>query len=330
MAKTESPPLADLSGHAMVFSRHPAVPLVCLAAIFFFAPFNRAHGDGEEEIRFVSYNLKNYLPMSRRVGGEYIENAPKPEEEIEALIQILASAKPDIIGLCEIGSKEDLADLNRRLQAAGLSLPYSTLTHGADPVRGLALMSRFPIEDSNHQSSLFYLIDEENIPFQRGVLDVTVAVSGSYRLRLLGLHLKSKRPVPEADQALMRRNEAHLLRKHVDSILAAHSEVNLLVYGDFNDSRNEAPIKAIQGRFGSPDYLRDIPLADNRGNRWTYYWGEADQYSRFDYIFVNEGLFPEINQENSLIASSPMWYTASDHRPLVVSVIPKDRVVPGN
>jgi len=29
------------------------------------------------------------------------------------------------------------------------------------------------------------------------------------------------REIPEADQSLMRRNEAHLLRKHIDSILKA-------------------------------------------------------------------------------------------------------------
>ncbi|MFV1996357.1 MAG: endonuclease/exonuclease/phosphatase family protein [Verrucomicrobiales bacterium] len=293
------------------------------------AETERANVAERAEITFAGYNLKNYLAMDRRVDGESLEDAPKPDAEIEILIEMIHEIEPDILGVCEIGTESDLEDLASRLRAAGLDFPHREHTRAADPDRSLAILSRFPIVSTDHQTDLSYLIDKQKFSFSRGILDVTVKVNEDYRLRLLGLHLKSKRPVPEADQALMRRNEAHLLRLHIDDILEQDPEANLLVYGDFNDTRNETPIKAVQGRFGSEDYLRDIWLMDDREERWTYYWRTADQYSRFDFVFASRGLFPELNLEHCRIATHENWYTASDHRPLVITLVAQNRKIPG-
>ena len=134
--------------------------------------------------------------------------------------------------------------------------------------------------------------------------------------------------VPEADQAVMRRNEAYLVRRHVDAILAQSPGANLLLYGDLNDTRNEPTVREIQGPFGSPTYLRDIQVADADGYRWTYYWRYADIYSRFDFALASPGLYPEVLLDRSLIVSAPDWFTASDHRPVVVRLVPVDRETP--
>ena len=65
-------------------------------------------------------------------------------------------------------------------------------------------------------------------PFQRGILDATLQVTPDYQLRLIGIHLKSRREVEEGDQAVMRRHEAVLLREHVEAILEAAPHTNLL------------------------------------------------------------------------------------------------------
>jgi len=279
-------------------------------------------------VTFVAYNLKNYLKMDRRVRGEKLEDAPKPENEIAALVGIIAATRPDILGVSEIGTREEVADLQNRLKTEGINLPHTEWVQAADHTRHLALLSRFPITARDSQTDLTYTIDLDTIPFQRGILDATVQTPDGYTLRLLGLHLKSKREIKWADQMLMRRNEAYLLRKHIDDILEATPTTNLLIYGDFNENRNESPIRSIQGKFGTERYLRDIQLADKNGSRWTYYWRTADVYSRFDFIFVSPGLYPEIIRNQSYIAASPDWYTASDHRPLVVKLTPQDRDTP--
>ncbi len=75
----------------------------------------------------------------------------------------------------------------------------------------------------------------------------------------------------------------------------------------------------------SPSALTDIQLADDRGDRWTYYWRYADQYSRFDFVFASKGILKEIETEKSYIDSDPNWYKASDHRALILSIIAEDQ-----
>jgi endonuclease/exonuclease/phosphatase family metal-dependent hydrolase len=281
-----------------------------------------------DPILFVGYNLKNYLRMDRRVDGEFREMAPKPEKEKAAIVKILAKIRPDIIGVSEIGDMADVVDLQTRLKMAGVDLPYIEWMEAFDTVRHVAALSRYPFVSRSHQRRLTYTMGDREFEFKRGIFDATVEVNPVYRLRMLGLHLKSKREVPEGDQAEMRRNEAELLRRHAVSILDKGGETNLLLFGDFNDTRNEATIKAIQGRFGSEKHLRDIQAKDVDGYKWTYCWSYADIYSRFDFVFVSKGLYPEVDSEKSFIAKDPDWFTASDHRPVAVKITPVNKPLP--
>lgn len=299
--------------------------LTAITATFVFLTAAVSAVEPADDITFVGYNLKNYLKMDRRVEGEFKRQADKPATEVAALIEMIKATRPDILGLVEIGTEADLKDLQTRLKSAGLDLPHSTWCQGADAYRHVAILSKLPIVATDHQSEMTYTLGQLTLPFSRGILDATVQVNENYQLRLLGLHLKSKRKVPNADQALMRRNEAQLLRDHVDRIITAKPETNLLLFGDFNETRNEPPIKTLQGKYGTPNYLTDIQLKDKNGMRWTYYWSYADQYSRFDFIFLNKGILPEVDQEKCYIHSAPNWFTASDHRPCVAKIKPVEK-----
>ena len=282
-----------------------------------------------ERLTFVAYNLRNYLSMDRRINGEIVEGTPKPEKEIAALIAAIAGVKPDVLGVCELGDASFLADFQKRLQAAGVDLPNTELVISADGWnRNLALLTRFPIVARNSRDDLSYVIGKTKLPFSRGILDVTLSPNPDYRLRCVGLHLKSRREDPEADQAEMRRNEAHLARLHIDTIFEAEPGVNLLVYGDFNDDPIEPPVKEIRGRFGSRGYLTDLRLEDPFGFRWTHYWSYADIYARLDYALVSQGLSPEVDRDRCHILHPVDWDVASDHRPLVLSILPADKALP--
>jgi len=280
-----------------------------------------------EPVTFVIYNLKNYLGMDRRVKGELKENAGKPEDEIVPLIAAIAATKPDLLGVCELGDKTHLDDLKSRLKEVGIDLPHTELVRAASGYdRNLALLSRFPIVARNSRDDLSYDIGKTRLPFQRGILDATVAVNEDYQLRLVGLHLKSKREVPEADQAEMRRNEAHLARQHIDGIFASDPDANLIVYGDLNDYPYEPPVKAVRGRYRSPGYLSDLKPADRFGFRWTHHWSYQDIYARIDYALVSDGISKEIDRDRCHIFHPTDWDKASDHRPLVIFVKPMDVV----
>lgn len=278
-----------------------------------------------EGIRFAFYNLRNYLPASRVVKGQTVEEVPKPEAEIAVVVDSIAQVRPDILGVCEIGGMAEVEDLRRRLREHGLDHPHVEWVDAADEERHLALFSAFPFVEKNSQTRLTYVMGDREYPVHRGFLDATVAVNGSYRLRCVGVHLKSRREVAEGDQELMRRNEAHLLRKYLDRVFREEPWVNLLVYGDFNDTRNEVSIRAIQGPPGAPGNLRPIDLVDDQGEAWTHHWALADIYSRIDFLFYSKGLSPEIERSRSFVYARDDWERGSDHRMIVATIMPEER-----
>jgi endonuclease/exonuclease/phosphatase family metal-dependent hydrolase len=276
--------------------------------------------DENGQITFCSYNLKNYLRMERFVGGKRTEGVGKSEKEIAAVVKFIADIHPDILGVCEIGAEDELRDLQARLKAAGLDLPELEAAHGGDPTRQLGLLSRFPIVARNSQTELRYRIGDQIFPVQRGFLDATVRVRKGFELRCVGVHLKSKREIPEVDQKLMRRNEAHLLRQHTESILKEKPDTRLLLYGDFNEDKAEASIVEIEGVSGMELSMDRINLKDSHGEAWTHYWEFQDLYSRFDYFFVSRPLEPYVDKRKSHIYDVPNFYSGSDHRPIVMKI----------
>jgi endonuclease/exonuclease/phosphatase family metal-dependent hydrolase len=283
------------------------------------APAPAAAAD-QPGLRFASYNVENWLTMNRRPLGE----ASKPEEEKQAVITLLTRHQPDVVGLSEIGTTEDLAEIQALLKQAGLDLPHSFHAGGSDPVRHLGLLSRFPITSTATPARLDYQLEDPAsgrpgrlMGFNRGILDATVS-AGSRSYRFLGVHLKSKREVGEGDQEAMRLAEARLLREHVDAILDGDPDARLVVYGDFNDSRVSATGRAITGNYNDPGYLTAVRARDSRGHSWTHFWELHEIYSRIDFVTVSRALRREVDFPGSYIIDDEEWEKASDHRPILV------------
>lgn len=283
-----------------------------------------ADNAGNESILVGSYNVENWLSMDRYVDGKSTPGSPKPERERAAVVDVIASHKPDIVGLVEIGSKDDLEDLRSRLKNAGLDYPNFEWLDGPDPDRHVALLSRFPIVERNSQANIPIELDGKPEVVQRGFLDVTVEPAEGYRLRLIGVHFKSRREVPEFDQAALRARESEALRAYVDKILESDPDTNLLLYGDFNDTKNEYPIEHLLG--GARDKrLRDLYLNDSLGDRWTHFWKTADIYSRIDYLIASPGLFNEVDRDGGGVDRSDNWFVASDHRMIYAKIQAADK-----
>ena len=272
------------------------------------------------DVVVASYNVENYLKMERRVGGNIVSDAPKPEGEIEAVIGVLKDIDPDILGLVEMGDESDLEGFRARLKAAGLDYPEKEWVKGADAARHVALLSRFPIVARNSKDDVPFELNNTQMRIGRGILDVTVKLSDDYLLRLVGAHLKSRREVPDFDQAAMRAKEAWYLRGHLNDILRVNPDENLLLFGDLNDTKNEYPVKELLGHAKDPLRMTDLFLADRHGYRWTHYWSTADIYSRIDYLLVSQGLWPEIAMDKSGISSPAIWFKASDHRAIFCTI----------
>jgi endonuclease/exonuclease/phosphatase family metal-dependent hydrolase len=270
----------------------------------------------ERPVTFAHYNLENYLVMDRKEHGQIVHEA-KPDAEVGPLIRIIQQIHPDLLGVAEIGPPDQFRNFRERLEAAGVSFVDEEYVQGADPDRHLAFLSRFPIVARHSQGNVPIDLPDRPESMRRGLLDVTVEVSPSTRIRLVGAHLKSKLPIPEGE-ALVRRAEAQRLREHVEAILREAPDTLLLVYGDLNDTKEAPAIAEVAGPRDNPaTALADIWLADADGDRWTYFRRYTDTYARIDYIFVNRKLFPKVDRTRSYLFRSPEWNRASDHRPLV-------------
>jgi len=299
--------------------------ILLLAALAGLAAIFPANGGSRHPLVVAAYNVENYLPADRVVDGKRVEGAPKPEESIRALIEVIQSVSPHVLGLSEMGDAGMVSDLQSRLKAAGLDYPHVERVQGADEERHLVLLSMFPIVARNSKGDVPFELGGKPYRIGRGILDATIEVSPEYTLRVVSAHLKSRREMPDFDQSQFRAKEAWHLRQHINGILEADPAANLILMGDFNDTKNEYPVRELIGTRGSPNYMMDLWLADSRSERWTHYWKSADIYSRIDFILVSPGLEPEINFKKSGIADPSMWNLASDHRLVYASIHPANK-----
>jgi endonuclease/exonuclease/phosphatase family metal-dependent hydrolase len=270
-----------------------------------------AHAD---DVIFAGYNLEDYFQASDFPAG--VEKVSKTPESIAAEIRVIQEIRPAILGVCEMGPPAEFASFREQLKAAGLDYPEAEYVAGPDPERHVALLSKYPIVSRQSLPDVPYPLDGREEKVSRGFLDVTIDAGGT-RLRFIGVHLKSKLRDTRESEAVLRRNEAHLLRQHIDEVLDADPGANLVVYGDFNDTKNSESIREVMGPRGSGHHLDDIWLQDAIGDRWTEYWKEADVYSRIDYIMVTHNLMPAVDKPKSYVYRSPTWFDASDHRAVI-------------
>lgn len=272
--------------------------------------------------RVATYNLENWLRMER--GGR--PDQPKPADSREAVWTILAEIRPDVLGLQEVGTTNDLAELAAGLAERGLHYPHWEWIEGSDTNRHVALLSRFPITERHSRTDYVFPLGTNTYTVQRGILDVAIQVTDTYRFRAIVVHLKSRRQVPEFDQAEMRLEEARTLRSHIAKALKEEPDLNLLAMGDFNDVPDSPPLRTILGE--APFALVALPARTRAGHTGTHLWRARREWSRIDYIIVSPGMLPEFVPHSARIGEHPLSERASDHRPVWADFHAEDRTAP--
>ncbi len=278
-----------------------------------------------DTFRVATYNVENYLEVS---------NGARPAKSSEAKAKVregILALQPDVIALEEIGGSDALAELQGSLKADGLDLSYSELVRGADTNIDVALLSRLPIVARRPQTNDFFLLDGRRWQVSRGFVEVDIRANDHYAFTLIAAHLKSKVPNSHVDEADLRLEEARVLREKIAALLAANPRLNLVVLGDFNDTRDSDTIKTIVGH-GSGVLVDTRPsersptgtsgsagAAERPDITWTEYYAREDVYSRIDYIFLSRAMARHWDAADTYILTRPDWEAASDHRPLVAT-----------
>ena len=278
----------------------------------------------------ATYNLENYIDEtagSRR---------PKTEAAKEKIRQIIRAMKPDVLAVEEIGGTNTLLALRASLNADGLNYPHWSHVTGFDTNIHVAVLSRFPFSVCRPHTNEGFLLNGRRFRVGRGFAEVDVQVNAGYTFTLIAAHLKSRREVPQADEAELREQEAVVLRGIIDFRLRADPDMNLIVLGDFNDLKDSRPIRTIIGR-GKNSLIDTRPAESNgegpaafrgaagRNVTWTYYFHKDDTYSRVDYLLLSRGMAREWQTNATYVLALPGWGIASDHRPVIASFLAQDK-----
>jgi len=281
---------------------------------------------GAETFRVATYNLENYLdqPAESRPHAKSDQAKAKIRESIRAM-------NPDVLALEEMGGTSALLELRNALKVDGLDYPDWEFVCGMDTNIHVAVLSRLPIVTRHPHTNDDYLLDGHRFRVSRGFAEVDFRVSTNFTFTLIAAHLKSRRPVPEADQAEQRLEEAKILRGIVDGHLTNHPDAKLIVLGDFNDVKNSDSTKEIigHGRFRLTDTRPAERNGDNtpaknprfapRNIAWTDYYGVEDTYSRIDYILLSPAMARHWVTNDTYVLALPNWGVGSDHRPIVAA-----------
>ena len=284
-----------------------------------------------EFFRVGSYNLNNYLNVG---------SAARPAKTPESRSQIrrnLRALNADVLALEEMGSLDDLAELRRSLEQEGCNYPHWEWVPGADTNIHVAVLSRFPIVARRPHTNESFLLYGRRFQVSRGFADVDIQVNPRYSFTLMAAHLKSRRVSARADEAELREQEALLLREKIDAFLQANPNANLVVLGDFNDTKDSPALRTIRGR-GRVALVDTRPAERNGEERlsgnsrtdpmtitWTHYFGREDTYSRIDYIFLSSGMAREWVPGETYVLAAANWGLASDHRPIVAAFWAENR-----
>jgi endonuclease/exonuclease/phosphatase family metal-dependent hydrolase len=294
------------------------------------APF-QSSVQAAELFRVVTYNLDNYLEA--RVGT-------RPEKSAQGKAKIreaLRTLKADVVALEEMGSTNALLELRQSLRQEGWEYPYWDHVAGFDTNIHVAVLSRFPITARRPHTNDSFLLFGRRFRVSRGFAEVDIQVNPHYTFTLIAAHLKSRRPVPEADETELREQEAIQLREWIDARLSADPNANLVVLGDLNDVKDAKSTRVVIGRGkrglmdtrpaerNGDDQPNPNPRYEPRNITWTHYYGKEDSYSRIDYILLSHGMAKEWSKEDTYILTLANWGVASDHRPIVAAFWAQDR-----
>jgi len=280
--------------------------------------------------RVATYNLENYLLEAE---------GTRPVKSLEGRAKIRESLRAtgaDVVALQEIGGANALAELRGALARDGLEYPFSEIVFGPDPHIQVALLSRFSIVARRSHTNEAFLLFGRKFQVSRGLLEVDLRTPSGYRFTVVAAHLKSRRPVPEADEADLRVQEAIVLREKIEARLARDPKANLIVLGDLNDVKDSKSTRAVMGRgrmglFDTRPVERNGDHALSTSSRyeprrvtWTHYYGKEDTYSRIDYLLLSKGMVHEWIAEETHVVVVPDWGIGSDHRPIVASFRAED------
>jgi endonuclease/exonuclease/phosphatase family metal-dependent hydrolase len=256
-------------------------------------------------------------------------------EATKAVAEFIKRIDADVIGLCEVGSEADVADLYRELAALGLNYAHRAVCDSTDTFTGqhVAVLSKRKLDHvdkvipgrERYDRELDNDVDgEDDTGISKG-MHVTFEAAGQ-PVHFYVAHLASERGGHERDA--QRIAQASIIRRHYLPHLNAGAFV--VVAGDLNDHPNEPAIRRIRGRddiwpdLANTGAVKYFPK-DKLDTRWTYeFLGVREQ---LDYILISESLESAARSQGVRASTLPVTekvvgteIPATDHRAFIVTL----------
>ena len=279
----------------------------------------------------ATYNLENYIETSTPT------RMAKPAQARAKVRESIRTMNADVIGLQEVGGTNALLELRASLKLEGLDYPHWELVSGFDTNIQVAVLSKLPIVARRSHTQEGFLLDGRRFRMTRGIIEVDLQANPNYTFTLMVAHLKSRRPVPAADEADLREQEGLILREKIEARLRDSPNANLVVIGDLNDVKDAKSTRAVIGR-GKLGLVDTRPAERNgdseagsnsrnvsRNVTWTHFYGKEDMYSRIDFLLLSPGLAREWVKNETYVLALPNWGVGSDHRPIVATFEAEDK-----
>lgn len=235
----------------------------------------------------------------------------KPKDQLEHVAARIRAANADVLALEEVETRFYL----QRFVASMLpDMGYEHVVcfEGNDR-RGIdvALLSRLPVGPvTSHMYERFSDGSGGETWFQRDLLQVRIEPPDAPSFQVFVVHFKSKRNGTESEKT--RLAECRQARKILDAELAKDKNALFAICGDFNDTFDSNPVKALRGAGPTAlvDFMKDLP-------KDAVSYNAKPHRSIIDYIFVSPAMAKHYVAKSYHVIDGSIETGGSDHNPVI-------------
>lgn len=261
-------------------------------------------------LRVATFNVLNLFDDKDDPYHDDEGTPAKPREELEKLAAKIREVDADVLALEEVENRGYLQLFNNAM-LRDLGYEYVVCIESNDQ-RGIdcAILSRLPVGPVTTYRHLRFKDQTGAMQgFRRDLLQAEIQPPNCPPVSVFVMHLKSKRGGAETED--YRIQEAKLARGVFDGILAKDRDAMFLVCGDFNDTFESKPVKALVGDGSKKlsDFLSDVPKDAVTYNK-TY-------LSMIDFIFASPAMAKRYVPKSYKIYPGSVESSGSDHNPVV-------------
>jgi endonuclease/exonuclease/phosphatase family metal-dependent hydrolase len=266
-------------------------------------------------VTIATYNTLNFFDEYDDPYTSDETTPAKPRAELEKLAASIRALDADVVALEEV---ENRGYLERFVTAMLGDMGYDNVVcfEGNDR-RGIdcALLSRLPVGPVTSHRHLRFNENSDDpagpMTFRRDLLQVRIDPPKCAAFYVFVTHLKSKRDGGGSADTY-RLGEARQARRIFDGLLSKDKDAMFVVCGDFNDTFDSKPVKALRGEgdMALRDFLADVPKGAVTFNR--------DPKSIIDFIFASPAMANRyVAKSYRIVEPGGIATTGSDHNPVV-------------